>query len=109
MPSPRTSEPPRRQGPHAGRSFVTTLLLVASAVLVLDGVAGERGWLANRRARLEYAREARALESARWRNALLREEIRRLQGDPAFIEELARRDLGLIRPGETVFIFRNKQ
>lgn len=109
MPSPPSAEPPRRPGPRAGRSFVTTALLILSAVFVLDGVAGERGWLANRRAHLEYDREAQALEAARWRNALLREEIRRLQRDPAFIEELARRDLGLIKPGETVFIFRDKK
>ncbi len=109
MPSPPSAQPPRRDIAHPGRSIVTTALLILSAIFVLDGVAGERGWLANRRARIEYGREAQALESARWRNALLREEIRRLQGDPAFIEELARRDLGLIKPGETVFIIRDRK
>jgi cell division protein FtsB len=109
MPSPPAAEPPRRHAPRAGRSIVTSVLLIASAVLMLDGLAGERGYLANRRARLEYERETQALEAARWRNALLREEIRRLQSDPAFIEELARRDLQMIKPGETVFIIRDKR
>ena len=109
MPSPRSDQPPRRETARPGRSIVTTALLILSAIFVLDGVAGERGWLANRRARIEYEREAQALDAARRRNDALREEIRRLQSDPAFIEELARRDLGLIKPGETVFIIRNKK
>ena len=35
------------------------------------------------------------------------EEVRRLTEDPAAIEEIARRDLGLIRPGEKVFIVKD--
>ncbi|MBP1634970.1 MAG: cell division protein FtsB [Acidobacteria bacterium] len=105
----RPSQPPRHAPARPARSFLTTALLVLSAILLLDGVAGERGWLANRRARIEYEREAQALDAARRRNDALREEIRRLKSDPAFIEELARRDLGLIKPGETVFIIKDKQ
>jgi hypothetical protein len=33
--------------------------------------------------------------------------MRRLREDPTFIEEIARRDFGLIRPGERVFILRS--
>jgi cell division protein FtsB len=108
MPS-APAQPSRRDRARPVRSLVTTGLLILSAVLVLDGVAGERGWLANRRARIEYEREALALAEARQRNDALRDEIRRLKTDPAFIEELARRDLHLIKPGETVFIIRDKK
>ncbi len=37
----------------------------------------------------------------------LREEMRRLNEDPATIESLARQELGLIRPGEIVFILKD--
>lgn len=37
-------------------------------------------------------------------NAQLRGEVRRLREDPRAVEEIARRDLGLMRPGEIVFI-----
>ena len=40
-------------------------------------------------------------------NARLRDEARRLREEPAAIEEVARRELGLIRPGETVFIIKD--
>ena len=109
MPSPRPDQPPRRETPRPGRSVLTTALLILSAVFVLDGVAGERGWLANRRARLEYEREVLALQEARQRNDVLREEIRRLRSDPALIEELARRELKLAKLNETVFIIRDKK
>lgn len=85
------------------------ILLLVAAVLVVDGVAGERGWLANRRAEARYAAEERALNAERARNEALREEIRRLRaGDPAIVEELARRHLRLMKPGEKVFIVRDR-
>ena len=43
----------------------------------------------------------------RGENARLRQEVRRLREDPDAIEEIARRDLHLIRPGEKVFIIRD--
>lgn len=50
------------------------------------------------------AREAARLEQHRRdlvnANALLREEIRRLETDDRYIERLAREQLGLVRPGE---------
>ena len=39
-------------------------------------------------------------------NDALREQARRLREDPTFIEEVARREFGLIREGERVFIIR---
>ena len=40
-------------------------------------------------------------------NQRLREQARRYREDPATIEELARKDLGLIKPGEKLFIIRD--
>jgi cell division protein FtsB len=37
-------------------------------------------------------------------NAGLREEARRLAEDPAAIESIAREEMGLIRPGEVLFM-----
>jgi cell division protein FtsB len=94
-------------GAHRRRPVVVFLFVLVALGLVLDGVAGERGWLANRRARLQYEAAVQALESARQENEALREEARRLREDPAAIEEAARRDLGFIKPGEKVFIVRD--
>ncbi len=60
-----------------------------------------------RQARKEYDDLAASVVRARAENARLREEARRLREDPKAIEEIARRELGLIRPGEKVFIIKD--
>lgn len=98
----RIPQPPRRQ------SLVTVVLLLAAAVLVVDGIAGERGWLENRRAAVKYQAAERALNDARTRNQVLRDEIQRLRAnDPAIIEKQAR-ELGLVKPGEKLFIVKDR-
>ena len=93
------------------RSLLALVLLFVAAVLVLDGLVGERGLLANRRARLEYERELRALDDLRQRNQALRDQIDRLTppADPSAIEEIARRDLHLMKPGEKLVIIKDKK
>jgi cell division protein FtsB len=87
------------------RSLVTYGLLFLALAMVLDGVAGERGWFANRRDRQQLEQAEMELNAKRQENADLRDLVHRLQvQDPATIEELARRELGFIRPGEKVFI-----
>lgn len=83
------------------------LLLFVAAVIVADGLVGERGLLAMLRARREYDELATTIAKQRTDNARLREEARRLRDDPQAIEEVARRELGLIRPGEKVFIIKD--
>ena len=52
------------------------------------------------RARHEYDMLSAAIARQRADNARLRDEARRLREDPSAIEEIARRELGLIKPGE---------
>ena len=91
------------------RKLVRWLLLFVASLIVLDGLAGERGLLAMLRARQEYDQLSAAIARQRAENARLREEALRLKEDPAAIEEIARRELGLIRPGEKVFIVKDVQ
>lgn len=110
MPTP---PPPRfaDTGPAArrrrGRRAVQMLLVCAGCVLLLNAVVGERGLIAMAEARREHRALERQVEALRIENDRLREEARRLQNDPAAIEDVARRELGLIRPGERVFILRD--
>ena len=90
-----------------GRRFLPLLLLFVAALIVADGLVGERGLLAMLRARHEYDELAATIARQRAENARLRDEARRLREDPAAIEEIARRELGLIRPGEKVFIVKD--
>jgi cell division protein FtsB len=87
--------------------LVHVLLLFVASVIVVDGLVGERGLLAILRARQEYDAISAAIARQRAENARLRETARRLREDPSAIEEIARRELGLIRPGERVFIVKD--
>jgi len=83
------------------------LLLFVASIIIVDTLVGDRGLLAMLRARKTYDELTLAVARQRAENAHLREEARRLREDPAAIEEIARRDLGLIRPGEKVFIVKD--
>ena len=80
------------------------MLLFVTCALVLNALLGESGLLATLTANRHYSRLAEGLEELRRENDRLREEVRRLREDPATIEEVARRDLGMMRPGERLFI-----
>jgi cell division protein FtsB len=93
--------------PTRNRRIVHVLLLFIASVIVADGFAGDRGLLAMLRARQESEILATSIDRLRAENGRLREEVRRLREEPAAIEEVARRELGLIRPGEKVFIIKD--
>ena len=75
--------------------------------IIIDAIVGERGLLAMLRAREQFEMNAAAIEQQRAENARLRVEADRLTNDPAALEELARGELGLMRPGEKVFIVKD--
>jgi cell division protein FtsB len=104
-PSKRRTPKPKR--PARTRRIVHWLLIFVASVIVVDGLVGDRGLLAILRARQEYDQLAAGIARQRAENARLRDEARRLKDDPSAIEEVARRELGLIKPGERVFIIRD--
>jgi cell division protein FtsB len=65
---------------------------------------GENGYLATVRARRDNAALAASVAKLRLANQDLKEEVRRLKEDPSALEDAARRELGLIKPGETLVI-----
>ena len=89
------------------RRAVQYLLVFCGCVFVIDAFVGDNGLLEMMKKRAEYRRLEETLGKARAENAMLREEARRLQEDPAAIEDLARRELGLIKPGEKLFIIKD--
>ena len=89
------------------RRLARILVLIGAAVVVANALVGDQGLLAIMWARQEYDALAASIARQRADTARLREEARRLRDDPAAIEAIARRDLGLIRPGETVFIVKD--
>ena len=99
-PAPSPSTPRRRR-------ILNRLLAFATVVLFVDALVGDKGLVERMRARRQYAEAAAALEAVRRDNARMREKIVRLKDDPAAIESIAREEMGLIRPGELLFILRD--
>ena len=93
---------PRRPKPKR-RTTGVFVILVAS-LLVGNALIGDRGLMSMIRADREFASLSRLLTALRAENEGLRDEVRELKEEPRAIEQLAREELGLIRPGETLFI-----
>ena len=118
----RTSNPPRRP-PSPGRArrrprhgaeiskhrrrVLSYVLFAGALVLMVNALVGQNGYLAGLRARHEYNAVMADLLKLQLQNQQLREQARRLKDDPTAIEDAARRELGLIRPGETLVIVRD--
>jgi cell division protein FtsB len=100
-----------RDSGGAGRGWrrraLQYLLILLGVVLVVDALVGDKGLLEMVKKRDEYRALEQSLTRARAENAVLREEARRLREDPAAVEEIARRELGLIKPGEKLFIIKD--
>jgi cell division protein FtsB len=97
-------------GGHAqrrGGRILGALFCFIVCVMVVDALVGDQGLIATMRARRHYNQLAADLARIRTENAGLREEARRLREDPAAVEEIARRELGLMSPGETLFIIKD--
>lgn len=79
-------------------------LLFVTVVLVVNALVGDRGLLASLAAGRAHHRLATEIDAIKVENDRLRTAAQHLRHDPDAIEALARQELGLIRPGETVFL-----
>lgn len=106
--TPPPNAPARAPRPKKrGSRLVRFALIFITSVVLVDALVGEKGLLATIRARREYDELADQIARMRSDNAQLRETARGLREEPAVIEELARRDLGLLREGELLFIIKD--
>ena len=83
-------------------------VLVAGAVLLAGAalaVYGGAGVLKVRAMQAEIHQLERDLQTLRAQTQTLTATIDRLRNDPAYLEKLAREDLGYVREGETVLKF----
>jgi cell division protein FtsB len=92
----------RRANPWIRRGLV----FLACAIL-LDGRFGDHGLAQTMKARRDYERAANELVRLEAENRALRDEMHRLEADPAAVEAVARQELGLIRPGEILVVVKD--
>jgi cell division protein FtsB len=92
-----------RRGRRGQRTLLVTVAVFVS-FMVIDAFVGDRGLAALIRTRQQHVRLAAEVALMQAENDRIIEQIRRLREDPAAIEDIARRELGLIKPGERLFI-----
>ena len=83
------------------RQLITYALGFGAFVLFVNAVVGDNGYLAARAAAAEAVRKLNA------ENQQLKDRIDRIKNDQSALEEVARRDLDLIKPGETLVIIKD--
>jgi cell division protein FtsB len=87
---------------------VRPALVLVTLILVADALVGDNGLLEHVRETRRHEEVRRTLERTRRENYVLRDKARRLrEEEPAAIEELARGELGMIKPGELLFIIKD--
>ena len=80
------------------------LLVFVAGMLVVNALAGESGLPARLAAGRAHGALTASIADIRRKNVALREQVRRLREDRREIEAVAREELGLIRPGERLFV-----
>jgi len=89
------------------RQIAKLLLVLFAIVIGVDALVGEQGLVAIREAGRQHDDLVAAIARKQAENAGLAEHVQRLQHDAGTIEELARKNLGFISPGEKVFIVKD--
>ena len=95
---------PRRYREH---KWTGRVLCFAACVLAVNALIGERGLSETLRAHRDFDAAVAELSRLQYENATLADDIRRLQDDAPTIEDVARAQLGLVRPGEILVVLKS--
>src|SRR4030042_1820911 len=83
------------------------LILILISLLILGSLTffGEKGIFNLLRLRKEVVRIKEKNLRLEEENQKLKEEVKRLQSDKRYIEEIARKELGMVKEGEIIYRF----
>lgn len=97
---------PQRRRPAPGRLYRRGLL--AAVVFCVGsttyGLVGDGGLVTVLQMRARHAQLAQQVAAAELANQALRQQIAALRSDPRELERLAREELQMARPGETIYL-----
>jgi cell division protein FtsB len=107
-----SSTPAPKKAPLAapqsrGRRMVQYALIAVGCIFFLDALVGDKGLIELVKTRHDFRALETSLLRIRADNTRLREEARLLREDADTIERVARERLGLIKPGEKLFILKD--
>jgi cell division protein FtsB len=84
---------------------ILVIILFLSLIFGFFTVFGDKGILHLFRFQKELARIKEANAKMEEENRKLREEVKRLQVEKRYIEEIARKELGMVKEGEVIYQF----
>lgn len=94
----------RQEIQNRRRRILTYVIVISSAVLMVNALVGENGYLATLRAHRENVALRAQIGALHEENLRLAERANRLKHDPNAIEAEAREHLDLMKPGEVMII-----
>jgi cell division protein FtsB len=89
----------------SGKKSVLLLILLLFLILGFFTFFGDKGILHLLRVQKELARIKQTNAKIEEENRRLREEVSRLQHEKRYIEEIARKELGMVKEGEVIYQF----
>ena len=88
-------------------SYISLFFLILLLLWII--FAPNRGMLSLYKTKKEIQRLQAENNNLEEKNKALQEEIDRLQNDPAYLEEKARKEYGMLKENEVLYIFKNKK
>ena len=85
------------------RQNAAAFLWTGLALLVVQDIFGTHGVLAMRRSEREAGEIRKEIQKLIEENRQLQDRVKDLKSDPQAIEEIARKEMGLAKPGELIF------
>jgi cell division protein FtsB len=85
------------------KANVRTIFLIGFVLLALQDIFGTHGVVAMRKSQKEAAQIRDEIKQLNDENRQLDLRVKDLKSDPQAVEEIARQDMGLARPGEYIF------
>jgi cell division protein FtsB len=90
---------------HRNAAYVLVLVCI---VLLVHEIFGTHGFLALRQEKKEVESLRQQIRQLQQENSELDKQIKALKSDPKAIERLAREQIRLVRPGETIYTYPEK-
>lgn len=102
-PAAKTKSPNRPESPDGGLVSFLVVFLLFGVFIILIAFLGDYGIFAFQDLQQKKEKLVAEIQTLKNKEQALLEEIHALKNNPEYIEVLARKELGLVRPDEVIF------
>lgn len=93
------------------KNYIAPILILSLVAVLLFAwlTFGRHGLIDLHKMQEEKERYLSIIKDLKEKNMLIANEIRRLRGDPKYLESVARKELGLVKENEIIYRFKSGQ